>query len=34
MPMALLFVGGSMNITWIGAIALFMLGQKTMPWGG
>jgi len=30
--MALLFVGGLMSVTWIGAIALFVLMEKTMPW--
>ena len=34
MLMALLFVGGVMNLAWIGAIALFVLLEKTMPWGG
>jgi predicted metal-binding membrane protein len=34
MLMALLFVGGLMNLAWIGAIALLMLLEKTMPWGG
>jgi len=34
MLMALLFVGGLMNIAWIGAIALFVLWEKTMPWDG
>jgi predicted metal-binding membrane protein len=34
MLMALLFVGGLMNIAWVGAIALFVLLEKTMPWGG
>jgi predicted metal-binding membrane protein len=33
MLMALLFVGGLMSVTWIGAIALFVLIEKTMPWG-
>jgi predicted metal-binding membrane protein len=32
--MALLFVGGLMNIAWIDAIALFVFGEKTMPWCG
>ena len=27
--MALLFVGGLMNLAWIGAIALFVLFEKT-----
>jgi predicted metal-binding membrane protein len=31
--MALLFVGGLMSLTWVGAIALFVLVEKTMPWG-
>jgi predicted metal-binding membrane protein len=31
--MALLFVGGLMNFAWVGAIALFVLMEKTMPWG-
>ncbi len=34
MLMALLFVGGLMNITWVAAIALVVLLEKTMPWGG
>jgi predicted metal-binding membrane protein len=34
MLMTLLFVGGVMNIAWIGAIALFVLLEKTVPWGG
>ncbi len=33
MLMALLFVGGLMNVAWIGAIALFALLEKTVPWG-
>jgi predicted metal-binding membrane protein len=33
MLMALLFVGGLMSLTWVGAIALFVLMEKTMPWG-
>ena len=32
--MALVFVGGVMNVAWVGAIALFVLLEKTMPWGG
>jgi len=32
--MALLFVGGIMNLVWIGAIALLVLIEKTLPWGG
>ena len=31
--MALLFVGGLMDPAWVGAIALFVLLEKTMPWG-
>jgi predicted metal-binding membrane protein len=34
MLMALLFVGGLMNLAWVAAIALFVLSEKTMPWGG
>ena len=34
MLMALLFVGGLMNLAWIAAIALFLLLEKTIPWGG
>ena len=33
MLMALLFVGGLMSLAWVGAIALFVLLEKTMPWG-
>ncbi len=33
MLMALLFVGGVMSIFWIGALALLVLVEKTMPWG-
>ena len=33
MLMALLFVGGVMNVAWIGVIALFVLLEKTAPWG-
>jgi predicted metal-binding membrane protein len=32
--MALLFVGGIMNLAWIAAIALLVLIEKTLPWGG
>jgi hypothetical protein len=28
----LLFVGGLMNVAWIGAIPLFVLLKKTVPW--
>ena len=34
MLMALLFVGGVMNLAWVGAIALLVVIEKTMPWGG
>jgi predicted metal-binding membrane protein len=34
MLMALLFVGGIMNLVWIAAIALLVLIEKTFPWGG
>ena len=34
MLMALLFVGGVMNLVWIGAIALLVLIEKAVPWGG
>lgn len=34
MLMALLFVGGIMNLAWIAAIALLVLLEKTLPWGG
>ena len=33
MLMTLLFVGGIMNLLWIGAIALLVLVEKTLPWG-
>ena len=33
MLMALLFVGGLMSLAWVGAIALFVLVEKTVPWG-
>jgi predicted metal-binding membrane protein len=33
MLMALLFVGGVMNLVWIAGIALLVLIEKTMPWG-
>ena len=33
MLMALLFVGGIMNLTWIAGIALLVLIEKTLPWG-
>jgi predicted metal-binding membrane protein len=31
--MALLFVGGIMNLAWIAGIALLVLIEKTVPWG-
>lgn len=34
MLMALLFVGGLMNVLWIAALALLVLVEKTLPWGG
>jgi len=34
MLMALLFVGGLMNLAWIAAIALLVMLEKTIPWGG
>jgi predicted metal-binding membrane protein len=34
MLMALLFVGGLMNLAWIGGIALLVLAEKMLPWGG
>jgi predicted metal-binding membrane protein len=34
MLMALLFVGGLMNLAWIGVIAALVLLEKTAPWGG
>jgi predicted metal-binding membrane protein len=33
MLMALLFVGGIMNLAWIAGIALIVLIEKTLPWG-
>ena len=32
--MALLFVGGLMNLLWVAAITLLVLLEKTAPWGG
>ena len=32
--MALLFVGGLMNVLWIAALALFVLAEKVVPSGG
>lgn len=34
MLMLLLFVGGIMNLAWIAGIALLVLIEKTLPWGG
>ena len=34
MLMVLLFVGGLMNLLWIAALALLVLVEKTLPWGG
>jgi predicted metal-binding membrane protein len=34
MLMVLLFVGGLMNLLWIAALALLVLIEKTLPWGG
>ena len=34
MLMALLFVGGIMNLAWVAGIALIVLIEKTLPWGG
>ena len=34
MLMALLFVAGLMNLAWVAAVALLVLLEKTMPWGG
>ena len=31
--MALSFVGGLMNLAWVGVIAVLVLLEKTMPWG-
>ena len=33
MLMALSFVGGLMNLAWVGAIAFFVLLEKSIPWG-
>jgi predicted metal-binding membrane protein len=33
MLMALLFVGGLMNLAWVAVIALLVLLEKTVPWG-
>jgi len=34
MLMGLLFVGGIMNLAWIAGIALLVLIEKAVPWGG
>lgn len=34
MLMVPLFTGGLMNLVWIAAIALFVLMEKALPWGG
>jgi predicted metal-binding membrane protein len=34
MLMALLFVGGLMNLLWIAALALLIFVEKALPWGG
>jgi predicted metal-binding membrane protein len=31
--MGLLFVGGVMNLFWVAVITLFVLGEKSLPWG-
>ncbi len=31
--MALLFVGGVMNLLWVAAIAVFVLAEKAAPFG-
>src|SRR5262249_41130443 len=33
MLMALLFVGGLMSLTWVGAIALFVVVEEATAWG-
>ena len=32
--MSLLFVGGLMSIAWMAAIAVWVLAEKSLPWGG
>jgi predicted metal-binding membrane protein len=32
--MSLLFVGGLMNVVWAAAIAIWVLAEKILPWGG
>jgi predicted metal-binding membrane protein len=34
MLMALLFVGGLMNLAWVAAITMLVLIEKTLPWAG
>ena len=34
MLMGLLFVGGLMNVLWIAVLALLVLVEKTLLWGG
>ena len=34
MLMLMLFVGGLMNLLWIGGLAVVVLVEKTIPWGG
>jgi predicted metal-binding membrane protein len=34
MLMAMLFVGGLMNLLWIAGLAVLVLIEKTVPWGG
>jgi predicted metal-binding membrane protein len=34
MLMALLFVGGLMNLVWVAAITMLVLIEKTLPWAG
>jgi predicted metal-binding membrane protein len=31
--MALLFVGGVMNLVWIAALTLLVAAEKLLPWG-
>ncbi len=34
MLMVMLFIGGLMNLLWIGGLAFVVLVEKTLPWGG
>jgi predicted metal-binding membrane protein len=34
MLMVMLFIGGLMNLLWIGGLAVVVLVEKTLPWGG